>query len=234
MRVLMLNYEYPPLGGGAGNATQELLRVLAREPGLTVDLVTSAIGAARVERPSEQTTLYFEDIGKRGGLHYQSNLDLIRYSMAAWRRCKALMGLNTYDVVHAFFGIPCGVLVNRIGLPYIVSLRGSDVPFYNPRFRQLDRWVFRHLSRRVWRGSCRTVANSAGLRTLALTSSPRQLIEVIPNGVDTDRYHPGGLHNGQNGPLRLLSVGRLIPRKGFHLLLRAMSAQPGLSPHRDW
>ena len=40
MRVLILNYEYPPLGGGAGVATQALARGLASR-GVTVDVVTA-------------------------------------------------------------------------------------------------------------------------------------------------------------------------------------------------
>ena len=41
MRVLILNYEYPPLGGGAGVATEALARGLASR-GVTVDVVTAA------------------------------------------------------------------------------------------------------------------------------------------------------------------------------------------------
>ncbi len=40
MRVLILNYEYPPLGGGAGVATQALARGLASR-GVTVDVITA-------------------------------------------------------------------------------------------------------------------------------------------------------------------------------------------------
>ena len=40
MRVLILNYEYPPLGGGAGVASQALAHGLASR-GVTVDVVTA-------------------------------------------------------------------------------------------------------------------------------------------------------------------------------------------------
>src|ERR1041384_37849 len=42
MRVLILNYEYPPLGGGAGVATAQLARHLA-ERGTAVDVVTAGV-----------------------------------------------------------------------------------------------------------------------------------------------------------------------------------------------
>jgi len=42
MRVLMLNYEYPHLGGGASNATYYLLKEFALNKNIEVDLVTSS------------------------------------------------------------------------------------------------------------------------------------------------------------------------------------------------
>ena len=43
VRVLFFNYEYPPLGGGAANATAYILQEYAKMPNLEVDLVTSSI-----------------------------------------------------------------------------------------------------------------------------------------------------------------------------------------------
>ena len=39
VKVLMLNYEFPPLGGGAGNANYYLLKEFSNQPGITIDLV---------------------------------------------------------------------------------------------------------------------------------------------------------------------------------------------------
>lgn len=46
-------------------------------------------------------------------------------------------------------------------------------------------------------------------------------IEVIPYGVDLDRYRPS-LESGTTGPLRLLFVGTINQRKGIHYLLEAL------------
>ncbi len=219
MRVLMLNYEYPPLGGGAANATQQILAALAEDDGLHIDLVSSSTGATSIEEIAPQQRIHFLDIGKDGNLHYQSNRDLLAYAWRAYGYARKLMAGNDYDVCHAFFGIPCGALAWRLGLPYIVSLRGSDVPFYNERFRVPDTLLFQRLSRRVWKKSGAVVANSEGLRKLALESAPRQPISVIPNGVDTTLFQPGIL---PETPLRILIVARLIQRKGIGYLIEAV------------
>ena len=218
----MLNYEYPPLGGGAGNATRHLLREFARFDDLHITLVTSSTDKERTEKPHDNITIHFLDIAKKGSLHYQTSRDLIIYSWKAWRFCRSLMNEESFDIVHAFFGIPCGVIAYLLGKPYIISLRGSDVPGFNARFAILDTLLFARLSRFIWRRAKATIANSEHLKKLALQTSPGQAIEVIPNGVDSVRFHPNSEPRNGRGPLRVLAVGRLIPRKGFRVLIEAM------------
>ena len=63
MRVLLLNYEYPPYGGGAGVASEALARTLASR-GVTVDVVTAG------EEPScESTVLWDGEASEKGVLN---------------------------------------------------------------------------------------------------------------------------------------------------------------------
>ena len=41
-KIFMLNYEFPPIGGGAGNAHLHLLKQYADNSKLKVDVLTSA------------------------------------------------------------------------------------------------------------------------------------------------------------------------------------------------
>ena len=43
LRVLFLDHEFPPMGGGAANANAYLFREFAKEPSLVVDCVTSTL-----------------------------------------------------------------------------------------------------------------------------------------------------------------------------------------------
>jgi glycosyltransferase involved in cell wall biosynthesis len=133
-----------------------------------------------------------------------------------------------YDLVHAFFGIPCGYIAMKLKLPYIVSLRGSDVPFYNKRFQTLDKIVFKRLSRRIWKKAKAVVANSQGLKKLALSSAPGQKIGVIYNGVDINEFEKDKGNKNDNN-INIISIGRLIPRKGYGYLIEALSGLEGFS-----
>ncbi|MCW1888715.1 MAG: glycosyltransferase [Candidatus Moranbacteria bacterium] len=223
MRVLFLNYEYPPLGGGAANATAYLLSEYSKAGNIVVDLVTSSPDEQQViEVLGEDVQIHKLNIGKKGNLHHQSQLDLLRYSYKAYAYADGLLQANDYDVVHAFFGVPCGALAMRLSkkyrIPYIVSLRGSDVPGYSERFAFLYNFL-RPLIVRVWKRAFQVISNSQGLKDLALLSAPEQAIGIIPNGVDTERFRPG-----QAGEEWIITAGatRLTQRKGLHLIIEAL------------
>jgi glycosyltransferase involved in cell wall biosynthesis len=105
-------------------------------------------------------------------------------------------------------------------IPYIVSLRGGDVP----GFRTYDFRIFHKMIgpflRVIWNDASAVVANSNGLRNLARAFDPRIEIPIIPNGVDSSRYM---VESREWSPPRLLSAGRIVYQKGLDLGLRALA-----------
>lgn len=221
-RVLVLNYEFPPLGGGAGNATYYILKEFSEFPDLELDLVTSSIDKFKIEQFAPNIRIHYLDINKNGNLHYQSIKDLLTYSWKSYKYCKKLKKKEKFDLIHAFFGIPCGFIAMKLDIPYIVSLRGSDVPFYNKRFYWLDKLVFKRLSRKIWSRAKRVVVNSQKLKELANASIPMQEIEIITNGIDINEFTPKN-HIVNEKNIKLVSTGRLIERKGYKYLIEAIA-----------
>ena len=221
VNILLLNYEYPPIGGGASNATYYILKEFSKIRNIKIDVITSSVSSFEIINFSSNIKIHRLDIGKNGNLHYQSNKELLLFSWKAYWYVKNKLKINEYDLIHAFFGIPCGYIAMKLNKPYIVSLRGSDVPLYNERFKYLDKLVFKRLSKKIWKKAYSVVANSKGLKDLALLSSPEQDISVIYNGVDVDKFVPDKNKN-RNKKITLISTGRLIPRKGYKYLLEAL------------
>jgi uncharacterized protein (TIRG00374 family) len=223
MKVLFFNYEYPPLGGGAGNATFYLLREFAKIPSLEIDLITSSVDRKyHLEKAGANIRIHRLPIGKsKNNLHFQSNRELLVYSWKAFWFSKKLLKTKRFDLALAFFGIPCGYIAMKLGLPFIVSLRGSDVPFYNRRFYLLDKLFFQRMSKNIWKEATAVVALSRDLVALARKSAPQQEISVIYNGINIQEFRPEPNQLKREKNFNILFVGRLIERKGVIFLLEA-------------
>lgn len=231
MRILFFNYEFPPLGGGAGNASFYLLKEYAKNPEVEVDFVTSSIdGQYHLLKMGDNVNIHRLPIGKNAdNIHYQTKKELISYTWNAFWFARKLAKKNKYDMTHSFFSVPCGfismLLKWEFGLPYIVSLRGSDVPGYSERFVRLYRWVTPTILR-IWSGASFVISNSQGLKDLALKSQPKKEIGVIYNGVDTEEFFPDA-DKRNSEQFTIICVSRVTPRKGIRFLIQAFKILSG-------
>src|SRR5688572_20305894 len=234
MRVLLLNYEFPPLGGCAGVATQALARGLAAR-GVTVDVVTAG------ERDECRSEVLWDGHGEEGlltvyrvkctrtGVHEAGMRGALSYLRRALPLVRARMRDERYDIVHVFFSLPTGALLPLLSLgdtPVIVSLRGSDVPGYDRHQRDVQRIhkVLRPLTRWIWRRAARVVAVCESLGRLAVRTDPGLRYSVIPNGVDMSRFRPSSRGRSRHGGKgRCSAVDRLVERKGLSDLIEALA-----------
>ncbi len=236
-RILFFNYEYPPLGGGAANATKHILLEYTKYDDIYVDFVTSAIDKNFVEKKiGNNVTMYRLPIGKDlHNLNYQTKKDLMTYTWKAYKFSKKLIKKNQYDLTHSFFAVPCGVISQRIkhifGIPYIVSLRGSDVPGYSERFENIY-VILTPIIHSVWKDAEYVVTNSNGLTDLAKKSLSTQKFEQIFNGIDTNFYNKGKRTvKDRTKEFRILLASRLSRRKGFNYAIDAFVELFDFYPH---
>lgn len=227
MRTLLINYEYPPLGGGAGNATAHLaLEFAGLGHGVTV-LTSAWRDLPRIERADGLTIHRVPVVRHR--MDRCTPLEMITFLVSGLVVAGAVCRDTRPDVVIAFFGIPCGPigLAMKIlsGLPYIVSLRGGDVPGFQPYDLASYHRVLGGTIRYIWRRAGAVVANSEGLGRLARATAADVPVLIIPNGVDPERFSPGGCPYPE-GPVRIGVAGRLVFQKGVDVLLKALSRMP--------
>ena len=217
MKILFLNYEFPPLGGGTGVANQYLLNQFCKNNKLTVDVVTSSDDKYKQEKLSDKVRIIYLDIGKKKKkLHHQTSFSLINYFIKSTLYC--LKHKHDYDLVHAFSGLPGGVTAWLSGKPYLISLRGTDVPGYERRFKLLI-WLMSPLIKLSWKKAKWIDANSIDLKRLATKALPSLKIKVIVNGVDSTVFYPA--NKLTINPV-ILSTARLGSRKGTKYLIQAM------------
>ncbi len=223
LNLFMLNFEFPPIGGGAGYALLAILTQYAKCDNMKVDVLTSAPQPGTfVEKFSGNITIYKVGVHKKN-LHFWRKIEVIEWLLKAQFYYRKLLRENDYDLVHAFFGFPTAYLCYRSKkkLPYMISLRGSDVPGRHARLKLDYKILGPLLFKPIWRNAASLVACSEGLRSRALRFLPSVSIDVIPNGIDLDRFSPAENAESSN-ILRLLTVGRLSVTKRIEILIDAV------------
>ena len=228
MRILILNSEYPPIGGGAGNASAHIAAQLERL-GHTVAVVTSRFGALPHQEQNGGVTIY-RIPGLRRRQDRSNPLEQVIFilSLSFW-----IINLIPRFKPHAtlaFFGVPCGAaawLIKKLyNIPYVISLRGGDVPGFRPYDFHIYHKLVAPFLRIIWRNAAAVVANSEGLRQLATAFDSRFKIPIIPNGIDLYSYKTAD--RDWTFP-RLLSAGRIVHQKGLDLAMRALGGLKDLN-----
>ncbi len=215
-RHLLVTNDFPPKVGGIQSYLWELWKRL--DPQSFVVLTASSHPDAKV----------FDAEQKARGIHIERVAESILYfptprALARVRRCIAE---HDIDLVLLDPVLPLGLLGPRLGVPYGVILHGAEVtvPGRVPGSRAALAHVLRGSSVVVSAGS---YPAGEGRRAAGAIEAP--VIEVPP-GVDTSAITPllaaqrraarARLGLPAGGPL-IVSLSRLVPRKGMDVLIAA-------------
>lgn len=147
-------------------------------------------------------------------------VEMLTYVVSAFPKALKLSFLNRYDLIHVHFIVPTGLLAYLVTrffrVPYLLTMHGSDVPGYNP-----DRFSWEHrflgpLLRLILRNAASITSPSRFLAGLLRQNCGSFDVTHVPNGIF--------MVESVSFPKRdrLLMSGRLLKRKGFHLVLDAL------------
>ena len=228
MRILVLNYEFPPVGGGGGRASAELVQALVKR-GHDLRVITShAEGLARTE--NDQGFMVSRVPTGRRKLYKATFKSMARYVIGGVRP-----GFNQIrewrpDLIHAHFAVPTGALAYGLrqltGVPYVLTVHLGDVPGgVSEKTRDWFRLVG-PMTPVIWRGAASVVAVSEFTRKLAARRYDVP-ISVIPNGISL----PAEPNLDSSQPPRLIFAGRFQPQKNLPFLIDALSKVSDLDWH---
>jgi len=238
VRILILNYEFPPVGGGGGVATFQLARQWARDH--EVDCLTSHMKGLRQREVVDGVRVHRVPVLGRRRRQTASLLSMLCYPASGLMRALALCRRRGYDVVNTHFAIPTGPLGAAVsalsGVPNVVSVHGGDV--YDPT-KRLSPHRFRptgFVVRQVLRGAALIVAQSSDTAGRVVEYYGRDLaakVRIVPLPFEspaepvtqgrTELRRELGLDASTT---YLISVGRLVRRKAYDRLIEALAFLP--------
>ena len=150
------------------------------------------------------------------------------YLLAARAALRKLLSRRRYDLLHAHWVVPNGLVAAPLHrrVPLAVGLHGSDV------FLAERRPVASFVRRALARTSLLTGCSPELVNRVCAIGFPQSASRVIPYGVDAEIFSPDPSRRGlwrerlgiPESASVVLSVGRMVTKKGYHVLLPALPA----------
>jgi colanic acid/amylovoran biosynthesis glycosyltransferase len=134
--------------------------------------------------------------------------------------CEILRKENV-KLIHARFGVTGVELLNvkqELGLPMLTSFHGFDLP---TNVRTMDKYKG-NLERLFKEGDAFTVTSNYMKKILVEHGCHKHKIFVHHSGVDIERFSFKNRSFPEDGIITLLSVGRLVEKKGMKYLIDAV------------
>ncbi|NMB61980.1 MAG: glycosyltransferase family 4 protein [Chloroflexi bacterium] len=229
MRILVLNHEYPPVGGGGGRVARDLNEGLSKH-GHEVKIITPAFQ----DLPRNECFHHYEIIrvpSLRKSAYRATLKDMGAFILSAYLYGSRLIHTWRPDIIQAHFAVPAGVaarmLSKRFGIPYFITAHLGDIPGGVPE--KTGGW-FRYLypfTKKIWKEAEKIVTVSHFTSHLAEISYPGIHPQVIFNGVDTSVIKPQSyeIHN----PPRIIFAGRFMEQKNPLLFIEVLNKLKSLS-----
>ena len=232
MNVLMINNEFPPLGGGTATVNANLLRAFADDDSLSIELITSSGGASKCTlTPNRNTRIHRVKVKTQNSPHHATILDLVSFIISALPYSLKLHRKQDFDLIFAWATLPAGMLawiLKKVnGTPYIVRVSGPDIPGWEKRYSILTK-ILSPIIKMIWRDAAITTAKSEEERAAVLRCCAGLKVSLLPTAVPSNGNTP---LRRVNRPIKFLYVARLIARKRHELLLRTLALLP---PEIEW
>lgn len=231
MNILIFNFEYPPLGGGGGVATAQLAEELASRH--SVHVITTVFGSLPKQETIRGVHVHRVRVFGRYEIPTSSLLSLLTFVPFALMRGITVIRHHRPDVINAQFVIPSGLpavlLAWWFHIPFVVSFIGGDLYDPSKRISPHRYGIFRWMIRIIASHAVEKTAISEDTKTRAIElHGVDSDIAVVPIGLVSLNvtYADRSAYGIPNDTFLCISIGRLITRKGYEVLMSAFKQIP--------
>jgi glycosyltransferase involved in cell wall biosynthesis len=229
MRILVINYEYPPIGGGGGFVTRDILEEIASK-GHKVAVVTSHKDGLERDEVVNGVQVMRVPVLMRKKDQVASISSMLSYLPSSLFSIMKLIQRERFDIINTHFAIPSGptgyLISKRYNIPNVLSIHGGDIFDPSKPYSPHKTPVLMQTVRTVINGANRIVAQSNNTKNNAIKYyGIKRKIEIIPLGIKKpnfikiDRKY---LKLEENDFI-FCTIGRLVRRKNIQDTLKVLN-----------
>ena len=227
MNILMVNYEYPPLGGGGGVFNKQLAEELSKNHHITV--LTSQFGDLPHKEVLNGVEIVRVPVLFRKDQNAANILSMLSYFPYSIKVGRKLLKNKNFDLVHSFFAIPSApsgkMLASSFGLPHLLSLLGGDVYDPSKKLSPHNTPFLHQTVQKMINESDVIVSLSSDIQRRAYEHyNIIKKIDLVHLGIPRPNvpWAARKQFDLSEDDLLLITVGRLVPRKGIDNLIRVL------------
>ncbi len=229
MRILIINYEYPPIGGGGGFVTRDICENMVSR-GHIVTVVTSKFQGLAGRETVNGVNVIRVPVLSRKKVEVAGMASMVSYFPSSIFKSMKIIKADGYEILNTHFAIPSGpagyVLSKLFHLPNVLAIHGGDIfdpskslsPHNTPILKQTVKYMLN-------KADC-VVAQSTDTRKNAYDYyNIKRPIEIIPLGIKKPVFIKKSREdfNFGNDEMIFCTVGRLVKRKNIEDTLDILS-----------
>ena len=228
INILIINYEFPPLGGGGGVATYDLALEWVKVA--NVHIITSSFKGLPPYEYINGIHVHRVKILFRKSRDAATFISMFSYLPAGFIRALSLFKKYKFDIINTHFVVPSGplgyVLSKLFKIPNVLSLHGGDIYDPSKKFSPHRNRFFKFIVQYLLNKADTIIAQSSNTRNNALHYYKiNKEIGIIPLA-----FHPPAIPKTSRKLLGLhekdficITIGRLIKRKAIDVLIKAIA-----------
>jgi N-acetyl-alpha-D-glucosaminyl L-malate synthase BshA len=236
MNILVINYEYPPIGGGGGVICKDISEELAAMNN-KVTVITSQYQGLEAEECINGVKVIRVPVIFRNKQNVASFPSMLSYVPSCISKANNLVSHNKFDIINTHFAIPSGPVGYYISkhnkIPNILSIHGGDIFDPSKSLSPHKTIGLKQTVRKMLNSADCVIAQSSDTRRNAINYyNTGNEIKIIALGIKPNKFKKlsrSALSLPEDKYI-FITVGRLIRRKNLPELLEIFSNVNSIFP----